>query len=69
MNPATKALGSAANQSSLLKFEGIAPKTLFKRFSLEYIAAADPLCPSNSCTKHDDKFRCSDKKKMHKQYE
>lgn len=32
-NPATKALGSAASHSSLFRFEGIAYKILFKRFS------------------------------------
>lgn len=48
-NPATKALGSAATHSSLLRSGGIALKTFCKRFSLEYIAAADPLCPSNNC--------------------
>lgn len=49
-NPATKALGRAATQSSRLRSVGIAPKTLLKRCSLAYIAAAVPLCPSNSCS-------------------
>lgn len=49
MNPATKALGNAASHSSRFRFEGMAFKILFKRFSLEYMAAAEPLCPSNNC--------------------
>lgn len=48
-NAATSALGSAASQSSLLRSAGTALKMLFKRFSLVYIAAPFPLCPSNSC--------------------
>lgn len=49
INPATKALGNAWIHSFLLKSDGMELKTLFKRFSLEYIAAAEPLCPSKSC--------------------
>lgn len=44
--PATSALGNAVVHSSLVRFGGIAANTLFKRFSLVYMAAADPLWPS-----------------------
>jgi hypothetical protein len=54
-NPATKALGSAATHSSLLRSGGMAAMKLFSRFSLVYIAAADPLCPSNNWKKKQKK--------------
>ena len=47
-NAATSARGSTASHSSLLKHVGMARKTLCSRFSLAYMAAPDPLCPSNS---------------------
>jgi hypothetical protein len=42
--PATNALalGNAADHSSLVRFGGIAAKTLFKRLSFVYMAAAGP---------------------------
>jgi hypothetical protein len=40
--PATNALGNAADRSSLVSFGGIAAKTLFKRLSFVYMAAAGP---------------------------
>ena len=53
-NAATSARGSTASHSSLQKHVGMARKTLFNRFSLAYMAAPDPLCPSKSyqSTKH-----------------
>jgi hypothetical protein len=47
-NAATSARGSTASHSSLLKHVGMARKTLCSRFSFAYMAAPDPLCPSNS---------------------
>jgi len=47
-NAATSARGSTASHSSLQKHVGMARKTLFNRFSLAYMAAPDPLCPSKS---------------------
>ena len=45
-NPATKARGKAWSHSSRPRSRGIAPKIWFNKFSLVYIAAAFPLCPS-----------------------
>jgi len=47
-NAPTSARGSTASHSSLLKHVGMARKTLGSRFSFAYMAAPDPLCPSNS---------------------
>lgn len=45
-NPATNARGRAWSHSSLLAPWGIAPKTLFNRFSFANMAADTPLWPS-----------------------
>jgi hypothetical protein len=47
-NAATSERGSTASHSSLLRPEGVARRTLFSRLFLAYMAAPDPLCPSNS---------------------
>ena len=43
-----KRVSSEQARDALPSSGGITSKTLFRRFSFEYIAAANPLCPSNS---------------------